>query len=105
MGRSLYIVVLLGILAGCVPINIDPSRDPFGVSAGRPDVGTAPVADPQLAALATKANAICTTGDQTQPPTVLPAQDNQQIVDQRLRCGHYDRLKFDFLHMDWSNVL
>lgn len=105
MGRSLYMVVLLGLLAGCVPINSDPSRDPFGVSAARPDVGATPPADPQLAALATKANAVCITGAQTQPPTVLPAQDNQQLVDQQLRCGHYDRLKFDYLHINWSNFL
>lgn len=105
MGRSLYLIVLLGFLSGCVPINTDPSRDRFGVSTARPDVGAAPVAQPQLAALSTKAHAVCTTGIQTADPTVLPAQDNQQLVDQKLRCGHYDRLKFDFVHMDWSNVL
>ena len=105
MGRSLYMLVLLGILAGCLRADPSgPSRDQFGVSASRPDAGAAR-SGRRSSALATKANAICTTGDQVQPPTVLPAQDNQQIVDQRLRCGHYDRLKFDFLRMDWSNVL
>jgi hypothetical protein len=105
MSRSLYTLVLLGLLAGCVPINTDPSRDQFGVSAARPDAGQAPPADPQLAALATKVNAVCTTGDQAAAPTLLPAQDNQQLVDQKLRCGHYDRLKVDFVHMDWTNIL
>jgi hypothetical protein len=23
----------------------------------------------------------------------------------KLRCGHYDRLDFDYVHMNWSNLL
>jgi hypothetical protein len=105
MGRSLYLIVLLGFLSGCVPINIDPSRDPFGVSTARPDAGTAAPSDAQLAELGRKAHAVCTTGTQTQPPTVQPAQDSQQLVDQKLRCGHYDRLNFDYGQTNWSNFL
>ncbi|HEV8015427.1 MAG TPA: hypothetical protein VGP48_07820 [Stellaceae bacterium] len=105
MGRSLYIVVLLGLLSGCVPINIDRTRDQFGVSTARPDAGGAPPTDPQLAAIKTKALAVCTTGYTPAAPTVQPATDNQQLVDEQLRCGHYDRLQFDFRGAGWSNVL
>ena len=105
MGRSLYLIVLLGILAGCVPIHSDPSRDKFGVSTARPDAGAAPSGDPQLAALDTKSKAVCTTGFRADAPTVQPAQASQQLVDRKLRCGHYDRIDFDFVHMDWANLL
>jgi hypothetical protein len=37
-------------------------------------------------------------------PTVQPAQNAQQLVDQKLRCGHYDRLNLDYVHMSWSNI-
>lgn len=105
MGRSLYLIVLLGFLSGCVPINIDPTRDAFGVSTARPDAGTAAPSDAQLNALNTKAHAVCTTGTRTQPPTVQPAQDNQQLVDQQLRCGHWNGFNGDFSNIDWTNIL
>jgi hypothetical protein len=109
MSRSLYLFVLLGLLSGalaaCVPISIDPARDQFGVSTARPDAAAAGPADPQLAELARKAQQICTTGYQGAAPTVQPALNDQQIVDQKLRCGHYDRLNLDYLHMSWSNIL
>jgi hypothetical protein len=109
MGRPVYLIVLLGLLPGalaaCVPINIDPTRDTFGVSTARPDAGTAAPAAAQLAALNTKGHAICTTGTRTQPPTVQPAQDNQQLVDQKLRCGHWDGPDADFSNIDWTNIL
>jgi hypothetical protein len=105
MGRSIYLIVLLGLLSGCVPIFGDPSRDSFGVSTARPDAGNAPVADPQLAALDAKANAVCTLGYGADAPGVLPAQNDQQLVDQKLRCDHYDHIRFDLKHIEWSNVL
>ncbi len=105
MGRSLYLIVLVGALAGCVPIGIDRSRDQFGVSTARPTADAAPPTAPQLAELGRKAQAICTTGTQAAAPTVQPAMNEQQLVDQKLRCGHYDRLNLDYVHMDWSNIL
>ncbi|HXE28547.1 MAG TPA: hypothetical protein VN656_08535 [Stellaceae bacterium] len=104
MGRSLYLIVLLGLLSGCVPIAIDPGRDQFGVSTARPVAAEAPPSDQQLAELDRKAQAICTTGYQGAAPTVQPAANSQQIVDQKLRCSHYDRLNLDYVHMDWSNI-
>jgi hypothetical protein len=104
MGRSLYLVVLLGLLSGCVPIAIDSARDQFGVSTVRPDGGAAAAADPQLAELNRKAQQICTTGYQGAAPTVQPAANGQQLVDQKLRCGHYDRVNLDYVHMSWANI-
>ncbi|HEY1503540.1 MAG TPA: hypothetical protein VGF92_04520 [Stellaceae bacterium] len=104
MNRSLYFVVLLGLLSGCVPISIDPARDQFGVSTARPDAAAAAPDGPQLAELDRKARQVCTTGYDGAAPTVLPAQDGRQLVDQKLRCGHYDRLNLDYFHMSWSNV-
>jgi hypothetical protein len=110
MRHLLESIVLIGILSGtlaaCVPITIDPARDQFGVSTARPDAGGAPPAEPQLAELDRKARAICTTGYQGEAPTVQPADSApaQQLVHQLLRCGHYDRLTFDYFDVDWSNV-
>jgi len=104
MGRSLYLIVLLGLLSGCVPIAIDPARDQFGVSTARPDAGATGPSDPQLAELDRKSQQICTTGYQGAAPTVQPAQNGSQLVDQKLRCSHYDRLNFDYVHMSWSNI-
>jgi hypothetical protein len=96
---------LLGLLSGCVPISIDPARDQFGVSTARPDAAAAGPTDPQLAELDRKARQICTIGYQGAAPTVQPASNDQQLVDQQLRCSHYDRLNLDYLHMGWSNIL
>lgn len=104
MRAPFYIIVLAGLLSGCVPMHIDPTRDGFGVSTARPDAGAAPPAAPELAALDRKAHAICTTGFDASAPTLQPAANSQQIVDRKLRCGHYDRLKMDFSQTDWSNV-
>ena len=104
MGRSLYLIVIIGLLSGCVPIAIDPARDQFGVATARPDAGPEGPAPAQLAELDRKGQAICTTGTQPAAPSVQPAQNEQQLVDRKLRCGHYDRLNLDYLHMNWSNI-
>ena len=51
-----------------------------------------------------KAQQICTTGYQAVAPTIQPAQSAQQLVDQKLRCAHYDRVNLDYVHMSWSNI-
>jgi hypothetical protein len=105
MGRSIYLIVLLGLLSGCVPMQLDSSRDQFGVSTGRPDAGAAPVAGPQAAALDAKANAICTLGYQTSGPAApVAVEDNQQLITQTQRCAHYDHLRVDTTHIVWSNL-
>jgi hypothetical protein len=104
MGRSLYLIVLLGLLSGCVPIAIDPARDQFGVSTAQSEVDAAVPADPQLAELDRKAQQICTTGYQGAAPTLQPAMNGQQLADQKLRCSHYDHLNLDYVHMSWTNI-
>jgi hypothetical protein len=105
MARFAYLTVFLGLLSGCVPIASDPARDQFGVSTSRPDAGTAAPTPEQMAALDWKDNQYCTRGYQAGETAILPAQATQQLVDQKLRCNHYDRIDFDFIHMDWSNIL
>jgi hypothetical protein len=108
MGRSLYLIVMLGLLPGalaaCVPIAIDPARDQFAISTARPDAAAEGPTDPQLAELDRKAQQVCTTGYRGAAPTVQPAQNRQQLVDQQLRCAHYDRVNLDYMHMSWSNI-
>lgn len=105
MSRSAYLIVLLGLLSGCAPMYIDSARDQFGVSTARPDASATPPSAEQLNALDTKGHEICTTGTEAQPPTIQPAQNDQQIVNQDLRCGHYDHINFDYSNVDWGNIL
>ncbi len=108
MSRSLYLIVMFGLLPGalaaCVPIAMNPARDQFGVSTARPDAAAVGPTDPQLAELDRKAQQICTTGYLGTAPTVQEAQQGQQLVDQKLRCAHYDRVNLDYMHMSWSNI-
>ncbi len=105
MGRFLYLAVLTALLAGCVPIGLDPSRDEFGVSAARPDGGTTAPGNTETAQLDWKASQICIRGYAKTRQDVEPAEASRQLVDMKLRCGHYDRLDFDYIHMDWLNLL
>jgi hypothetical protein len=105
MARFAYLPVLLGLLSGCVPIASDPARDQFGVSTARPDAGMAAPSAEQMATLDWKSNQFCTRGYEAGATAILPAEATQQLVDQKLRCNHYDRIDFDFIHMDWSNLL
>jgi hypothetical protein len=105
MGRFLSLALLGLILAGCVPIAHDPARDEFGVSTARPDAGASPPAADEIAKLDWKAGQICIRGYAQTQRDVEPAESAQQLIDMKLRCGHYDRLDFDYVHMDWSNLL
>jgi hypothetical protein len=105
MGRFLYLTVFTVLLAGCVPIAADPARDEFGVSTARPDGGTAAPSDTEVAKLDWKANQICTRGYAQTNQDLEPAEANQQVVDMKLRCGHYNRLDFDYIHLNWANLL
>lgn len=104
MRRTSYAIVLVGLLAGCVPVHMNPARDQFGVSTARPEAGAAAPAAPELAALDHKARNVCTRGYDGAAPTVQPADNGTQLIDEKLRCDHYDRLTFDFLHMNWANL-
>lgn len=105
MGRALYLAVFVPILAGCVPIASDPARDEFGVSIVRPDGGTAAPAAPEQAKLTWKASQICIHGYSQTNQTLEPAEAGKQLIDMKLRCGHYDSWDFDYGHMSWANLL
>jgi hypothetical protein len=120
MGRFWCLGLLVLAVGGCVPIVRDPVRDEFGVSTARPDAGTNPVTADQQAKLDWKAQQICVRGysqtkegiEPAQVPQQIvatqeakPVQAPQQMIDMRLLCGHYDRLDFDYVHMNWSNLL
>ncbi len=104
MGRWLSLGLLVLAVSGCVPIAHDPVRDQFGVSTARPDGGTSPVTPDQQAKLDWKAQQICVRGYGQTAQETEPAEASQQLIDMKLRCGHYDRLDFDYVHMDWSNL-
>jgi hypothetical protein len=105
MDRFLHLAVLTALLAGCVPIAADPVRDTFGLSTARQDAGSAVATDAEAAKLAWKANQICIHGSVQTQQDIEPAEAGQQIVDRQLRCGHYDRWDFDYVHISWSNLL
>jgi hypothetical protein len=105
MGRFLYLAVLTTLLAGCVPIAADPARDEFGLSTARTDAGSAAPTDADAAKLSWKAGQICIHGNLRTQQDLEPAEAGQQIIDMRLRCGHYDGWDFDYVHMSWSNLL
>ncbi len=105
MGRYFSLAVVLAILGGCVPIAADPARDAFGLSAARADSGSAAPTDAEAAKLDWKASQICIHGYVQTQQDIEPAEAGKQIVDRKLRCGHYDGWDFDYVHMSWSNLL
>ena len=104
--RFLYLAVFAVFLAGCVPIGRVPSRDEFGVSVVGPAGSKSGTVDAaQTARLDTKARQICARGYTKAGQDIEPAEANQQFVDMKLRCAHYDRLDFDYSHIDWTSLL
>jgi hypothetical protein len=104
MGRFLSLTLLVVVLNGCVPIVRDSTRDEFGVSTARPDAGANPPATAELAKLDWKAKQVCIRRYDQTHQDIEPAEAGQQLIDMKLRCGHYDRLDFDYAHVDWSNL-
>ena len=105
MNRVFYLIGFVALLSGCVSIPDAPERTEFGVSTARADAGSAAPQDQEIARLDWKANQICTRGYSATKTEVEPTGTGQQLVDMKLRCGHYNRIDFDFIHMDWSNIL
>lgn len=104
MGRFLSLATVMLMVSGCVPIAHDPVRDEFGVSAARPGTDSAPVSPAEMASLNARADRICVRGFDRTGEDVEAAEGDQQLIDMKLRCHHYDRLNFDFSHTDWSNL-
>lgn len=81
-----------------------PSRDEFGVSSVGP-AGSKTADAAQTARLDAKVDQICTRGYTKIGQDIVPAEADQQFVDMKLRCAHYDRLHLDGGHIDWTNLL
>jgi len=105
MRHYLYLAVFMALLGGCVPIAANPQRDAFGISTARPETGHTDATQDDAAKLAWKASQICLHGYVQTQQAIEPAEGGQQIVDTKLRCGHYDHWDFDYVHMNWSNLL
>lgn len=106
LGRFLYLAVFAVFLAGCVPMGRVPSRDEFGVSTVGPAGSKGETVDGKLAArLDTKVRQICSRGYTKIGQDIEPAEANRRFVDMKLRCAHYDRLDFDYSHIDWTSLL
>lgn len=104
MGRFLSLALLVLLLNGCVPIVRDQAREEFGVSTARPGAGTSAAAPAEVATLDRKTQQICVRGHTQTQLDVEPAEVAQQLIDMKLRCGHYDRLDFDYSDVVWSNL-
>jgi hypothetical protein len=105
MARIFYLIGFMALLSGCVAIPDAPSRTEFGVSTARADAGTTAPQAKETAQLDWKANQVCVRGYDKTTVDVETADSGQQLVDMKMRCGHYDRIDFDFFHMNWSNLL
>ena len=105
MARVFYLIGFVALLSGCVSIPDNPGRTEFGVSTARPDAGAAAPQDKEMARLDWKANQICTRGYAPTKTELETADAGQQLIDMKLRCGHYNMIDFDFIHMNWSNLL
>ena len=86
-------------------MEADPARDQFGLSTARADAASAAPTDADAAKLGWKASQICIHGYIQTQQDVEPAEAGKQVVDMKLRCGHYDRWDFDYTHVSWSNLL
>lgn len=92
MRRRLIVAASVALTAatGACSTPADPSRLVFGVSAERPATSSTAEADAQTRAfLDWKLNQICTLGYDTVKVDTLAAEDNNQIVEEDVRCKPY----------------
>jgi hypothetical protein len=86
--RLSLLLAAAGLLAGCTVGP--PDRLVLGVSGDRPAGASSEAADAEMRKfLDWKANQICTQGYQTVKVDTLAAEQDQQIVDEELRCRPY----------------
>ena len=85
---------LAALLAACSTVS-PPDRLVFGVSGDRPaaKAGDAEADANMRTFLDGKANQICTQGYDTVKVDTLAAEQEQQIVDEELRCKTYDHVR------------
>lgn len=88
--KASLVLALAAAVAGCVPVDRDPAREMFGVSAASGAGVDAQNAAAAQRLLAWKAAQICTvSGYDVEKRDVEPAEDHQQILDWQLRCRPY----------------
>jgi hypothetical protein len=86
--RSWLLFAVAGLTAGCTVAP--PDRLVLGVSGDRPAGASNEAADAGMRKfLDWKANEICTRGYETVSVDTLAAEQDQQIVDEELRCRPY----------------
>jgi hypothetical protein len=89
MRRWLSIAALALSVGACTAA--EPDRLLLGVTGDRPEgAATAETDNEMRRFLDWKLNQICTQGYDTVKVDTLPAEGNQQIVDENVRCKGYD---------------
>ena len=87
--RFSLLLAAAAMLAGCTT-TAPPERLVFGVSGDRAAGSGSEAADAEMRKfLDWKANQICTGGYDTAKVDTLAAEQDQQIVDEELRCRPY----------------
>ena len=88
--RRWLLIAMLAAATGACSTPREPDRMVFGVSVSRPAGEASPEADAQLRGfLDAKLNQVCTLGYDTVNVDTAPAEDNQQLVDEEVRCKDY----------------
>jgi hypothetical protein len=86
--RFSLLLAVAAMLAACT--TAPPERLVFGVSGERAAGSASEAADAEMRRfLDWKANQICTQGYETVKVDTLAAEEDQQIVDEELRCRPY----------------
>jgi hypothetical protein len=89
MGKWLCLAAL-ALITGCIPIERDPARDTFGVSAEQPAAaGNSQVAPEAAKQLEWQVAQYCTLGHIRTKESIEPAEGGRQLADRELICKSY----------------
>jgi len=89
-----------GSFTGTIP-NV-PSRDAVGVTVHQQGADSTTVSPDAQRKLDWKVSQICTLGSQPLGDTLLPAENNQQMVDRQLYCAPYG---FNMLGVSFAGLI
>jgi hypothetical protein len=95
MGRLIWIAMVGALVASCGSFDGavpgDPAREVLGVSAHQPGSSAAPTVDGDTARkLDWKVSQLCTGGYVGRAQALEPAENDQLLVDWKLRCRPYE---------------
>lgn len=94
MRRWLCLAALAVLASACARTTAEPDRLVFGVSGSRPAGAASAEADAKMRSfLDWKVSQICTLGYDTVKVDTLAAEENQQLVDEELRCKPYTAVR------------